>query len=113
MRRRILCVVLAVMCAVTLGACGLLGGGNSPEVAIVGDWQCNDNSQPHIWMCTLSFTADGRFVDRDGDWGDFRISGNLLTLDFDDFETATVNFRLRGNRLTLTGDGLRIVLQRV
>ena len=108
MRKKILCVVLAVMCVALLGACA----SDPPEVAIVGDWQCRDTTQPHIWMCTLSFTADGRFVDGDGDWGDFRISGDVLTLAFDDFAPVTVNFQLRGNRLTLTAPDLRIVLQR-
>ena len=88
-------------------------GFDSAEAAIIGDWQCRDTTQPHIWMCTLSFYADGRFVDGDGDWGYFRISGNSLTLDFDDFGSVTVDFELRGNRLTLTGPEMRIVLERV
>ena len=80
---------------------------------IIGDWQCRDATQTHIWMCTLSFSADGRFIDRDGDQGYFRINGNSLTLDFDDYASVTVNFQLRGDRLTLTGPNLRIVLERV
>jgi len=70
-------------------------------------------------MCTLSFDENGRFVDGDGDWGDFSISGNSLTLAFDDFTPITVNFELRrnplpfiGDRLILTGPDLRIVLDR-
>jgi len=109
MIKRVLSVALAaVLCVALLGACA----STPPEQAIVGSWECRDNSQPHIWMCTLTFDADGRFVDGDGDWGSFILSGNTLTFQFDEFGAISVNYRIRGNRLTLTGDGLNIVLHR-
>ncbi|MCL2841856.1 MAG: hypothetical protein FWE28_00080 [Oscillospiraceae bacterium] len=109
MKKRILLLALALLCVVALGACG----GSDPETDIIGTWQCLDNTQPHQWMCTLIFEEGGRFVDRDGDEGDFIIDGDTLTLDFDGFGPFEVTFRLRGNRLTIeAGDDLGVMLTR-
>ena len=106
MKKGLLFVLFAILIVALLGACG----GQDPEEAIVGTWQCQDNSQPHRWVCTFTFSADGRFVDRDGDAGDFVIDGDSLTLDFDEFPPIELTFRIRSNRLTLTADGLRVIL---
>jgi len=110
MKKKVLVVVIAALCLALLGACG----GAAPEEAIIGTWECRDATVPHVWLCLLTFDESGRFVDRDGDGGSFSIDGNSLTLQFDEamFGTHTVNFNISGNRLTLTEDGLRIVLNR-
>ena len=108
-KKIVLFVALALLCVALLGACG---GGGDPEADIIGRWECHDDSQPHDWFCVLIFDANGRFTDRDGDEGLFSIDGSSLTLEFDDFEPFTFSFRLRGDRLTLTGDGGRVVLDR-
>jgi len=84
------------------------------EAALAGRWECRDTTQPHIWLCLLIFDENGRFVDGDGDEGSFSISGNSLTLQFDQvmFGTHTITFDLSEDQLILTGDGARIVLHR-
>ena len=108
MKKGLLFVLFAILIVALLGACG----GQDPEEAIVGTWQCQDNSQPHQWMCTLTFDARGRFVDADGDAGDFIIDGDSLTLHFDEFMPVELSFQIRSNRLTLTGEGMRVILER-
>ena len=67
----------------------------------------------HEWMCQFTFTDDGRFSDRDGDDGDWRITENTLTLAYDDYAPITLAFRLLGTaRLNLTGDGIEVMLHR-
>ena len=82
------------------------------EEAIIGSWQCLDDTVPHIWLCFLVFDANGRFVDKDGDAGSFHISGNTLTLDFDTFLPMTYTIRIQGDQLILTGEGANITLTR-
>ena len=106
MKKGLLFVLFSILLVALLGACG----GQSSEEAIVGTWQCQDTSQPHRWMCTFVFDADGRFVDADGDAGDFVIDGDSLTLNFDDFPSMELTFRIRSNRLTLTGEGIHVIL---
>jgi len=108
MKKRMLLVVLAILLVVPFAACS----SDPPEVAIVGVWECQDTTQPHQWMCSLAFDANGRFLDRDGDAGDFIIDGDSLTLEFDNFGPIAVTFTLRSNRLTLTGPNLHVVLTR-
>ena len=106
MKKRILVTLIAVLLCVALFT------GCSNDDGIVGTWACTDDSQPHDWYCGFTFQADGRFVDRDGDWGTYSIDGDTITFAFDTFAPVTLNFRLSGNRLTLTADGLHIVLNR-
>lgn len=108
MKKKVLFVALIVLCAALLGACA----GTEPEVAIVGTWECQDDSISHKWMCLLIFDENGRFTDNDGDGGSFHITNDSLILDFDQFEAITFSYRLRGNRLTITGDDTRVVLTR-
>jgi len=109
MKKRMYLIVLALLCVISLAACG----GSNPETDIIGTWVCLDDSQPHEWVCTLTFEAGGRFIDRDGDAGTFTIDGDTLTLAFDEFDDFEVTFRLRGNRLTLEeGDDLSVMLTR-
>ena len=82
------------------------------ENTIYGTWICTDDTVAHQWMCEITFTADGRFVDKDGDQGDFHIDGNTLTLDFDAFRPITLTFQVRGNQLSITGSGIRVTLER-
>jgi len=96
---------------VVLELLGLERRGEAPDVAIIGTWRCLDDTVPHQWMCLLTFDENGRFVDNDGDGGYFTISGNSLTLEFDDFHPITITFRIRGDQMTLSG-GLHVVLTR-
>jgi hypothetical protein len=48
--------------------------------------------------------SGNRFRDRDGDWGTYRISGQRLTLELDDYDAATFTFWLEGNLLILTDE---------
>jgi hypothetical protein len=93
---------------------GAASDSGASDSNLVGLWRCLDNSQPHVWLCELRFTADGRFTDMDGDHGNYTISGNSLTLAFDvnAYGTHTVTYRVSGNTLTLTGPGLHIALTR-
>ena len=106
MKKGLLFVLFAILIVALLGACG----GQDAEEAVVGTWQCQDNSQPHAWVCTLVFDADGRFVDADGDAGDFVIDGDTLTLNFDEFMPEEFTFRIRSNRLTLTNERIHVIL---
>ena len=82
----------------------LIGGeGISPESALIGTWKCLDDTMPHVWNCHLTFYANGRFVDGDGDGGFFYISEHALVLDFDDFEPAILSFQIRRDELILDG----------
>jgi len=98
--------------AVVLASLGTAHAGVDPETAIVGRWECLDDTFPHGWMCLFIFEENGRFADRDGDGGTFTISGNSLTLEFDDFYPLTVTFHIRSNQLTLSGEYLHVVLTR-
>ena len=109
MKKRVLSVVLVVVCLALAVGCA----GGDPESAIVGSWECRDTTIPHTWVCNLTFDANGRFVDGDGDWGSYTISGNRITFEFDDFHPFTATFRISGDRLRLTGDDLRLTLHRV
>jgi hypothetical protein len=83
--------------------------------AFVGTWACNDrNCRPHMWICDMLFTADGRFLDGDGDWGNFYVVGNEITFEFDfaGFGEFTLDYTLTADRLVLTAPGARIVLDR-
>jgi len=108
MKKKILFVALILLFAAFLGACS----SEDPETALVGTWECRDASIPHRWLCNLTFYENGMFTDRDGDSGSFTINGNSLTFNFDDFDPFIVTFNLSRNRLTLTADDLRVVLNR-
>ena len=108
MKKRILVALLALLLVLPLVACG----GTDPEEALVGRWECQDTTIPHFWACVFVFEANGRFTDRDGDSGDWIIDGNELTFAFDQFHPITVTFNLSRNRLTLSGDGIHVVLHR-
>ena len=114
MKKRVVTAALAILlCVALLGACG-----STPlEEAIIGRWQCEDTTQPHFFLCTLVFDANGRFSDADGDPGDFTIDGDTLTLEFDDFFLSIeATAQIRGNRLTISGELLgeefRVILTR-
>ena len=85
----------------------------APELAIVGRWECQDTSQPHVWMCMLTFYGNGRFADRYGDSGSFSVDGRTLTLHTDGYVPVTFSFRITGDQLRLTGDGYGITLTRI
>jgi len=78
-----------------------------PAVSLTGTWQCPDPPSSHAWFCRLVLSANGRFTDHDGDSGTYSVSGNTLTLDFDNYNPSTIVFELsnNGNRLTLFEDG--------
>jgi len=108
MKRKLLIILLAIVCVALLGACT----SEAPETAIIGTWECLDETHVHNWECLLIFDEDGRFEDRDGDGGRFHIEGDSLILAFDDFAPITVNFTIHSNQLTLTEEGFHIVLTR-
>ena len=82
-----------------------------PNEAIIGHWECQDDTQSHISICTLIFDRDNRFTDGDGDGGIFIISGNMLHFDFDDYARTSVNFSVSRRRLTITqGEDINITL---
>ena len=110
MSKKVLIVVATVLCVALLAACG---GGNAAADSIVGTWECRESGCAHDWFCNLVFDENGRFVDGDGDWGDYIIDGDSLTLEFDHFFPFTFNFSISGNRLTFTDDGARLTLHRV
>ena len=92
---------------------GFLAACSNPEKAIVGSWACQDTSQPHIFLCHLTFNDLGGFNDGDGDRGVYVISGNVLHLDYYDYDRFTVNFRFSNSRLVITtDDGILIELTR-
>ena len=84
----------------------------APEQAIIGTWICLDDSVPHQWACELTFDENGRFVDRDGDFGSFTIDGDVLVMEFDDFLPTELGFHIDGDELTLTLGRNRVVLVR-
>ncbi|MCL2754288.1 MAG: trypsin-like peptidase domain-containing protein [Oscillospiraceae bacterium] len=73
---------------------------------IIGQWQCFDPPETHGWFCGLTFNANGRFTDRDGDNGTYTIFGNSLTLVFAFGSEFTFGFELGGNTLNLYNDGI-------
>lgn len=109
LRKRITVFILvSILGLAVLASCS----SQSAEEAIVGTWVCNDNSQEHIWLCGLTFYANGRFTDLDGDSGRWSIFENHLLFDFDDFDAQSMNFDISGRRLTITDYELRIILDR-
>lgn len=109
MNRKIISIVLIAL----LGMALLASCGTDPASTIVGTWECRDTSSPHDWYCNFSFTDDGRFLDGDRDAGNWRLFDNTLTLDFDDYAAYTLSYSFSGsNRLTITGDELRVILNR-
>ena len=82
------------------------------DAAIVGTWECLDDSVPHEWLCLLTFSANGRFVDGDGDEGRFQTRERTLTLNFDDFSPISFSYNIIEDQLTLLGDDTRMVLTR-
>jgi len=106
MKKKLLLILLVMLCVVQLGACA------NPEAAIIGTWECQDDTISHEWMCLLVFDEDGRFVDGDGDGGSFQITRNSLTLEFDGFEAITFSYSIREDQLTITGDETNVILIR-
>jgi hypothetical protein len=93
---------------ITISAC------EEPNNPITGAWECHDESVPHDWMCKLLFTPDGRFVDRDGDEGDWELTNGLLTLRWDEYPPYEVLVTITLNTLTIEqGVGLNVHLSRV
>jgi len=108
MKKLLFIVIISLLGIVVLGACT-----PDPQTALVGTWECRDDSQPHMYLCVLTFFSDGRFTDDDGDPGDWRVFGNTLTLDYDEYITYTFSLDFRGNnRVIITGDELTIMLHR-
>jgi hypothetical protein len=105
-------VILSIIGIIVIGAMANGADDGRPlEESIIGRWECTGGF-PHYWHCGFTFDEDGRFVDRDNDWGDYRITGDRVTLDFDEFPSMTATVRVNGNRMTLIIDGDRIPLRR-
>ena len=108
MKRLFSTAVIVLSIAVFMGC-----SSTDPDEAIIGTWLCQDTTQEHIFLCELTFDNEGGFSDRDGDDGAYIISGNVLHLDYEDFQRNTLNFRFQGKRLILTsGDDYYIELAR-
>jgi hypothetical protein len=71
--------------------------------SLAGTWVCESGCTTN-WHCGLFFSANGIFVDNDGDTGTFTISGDSLVLYFDNFDPMPVKI------ISLVGDDLRIQL---
>ena len=113
--KRLLRVVLFVITAAVL-AMGVTSCGDDKltEEALIGTWNCTDNSQSHNheWSCRLLFLDGGRFIDNDGDQGDFRITNGMIEFRFDvailegDVDTVIYSAKLNGDILTISyGNG--------
>ena len=89
MKRKIIALLL-----ITALGMALLSACADFERAIIGSWECRDSTQDHFWFCELTFTDDGKFVDRDRDTGYWSIDGNALTLDYEYYEYV-VTFSMR------------------
>ena len=109
MKKLLFIVVIAMLGVALLGACD-----PNPETALVGTWECRDDSEyDHEFFCLFTFNANGRFTDRDGDAGDWRVFGNTLTIDFDEYGQLTMSIEFRGNnRVIITSDGFTTMLHR-
>ena len=108
MKKLLFIVIISLLGAATLAACT-----PNPETAIVGSWECRDDTYDHEYFCFFTFFSDGRFTDGDEDAGDWRIFGNTLTLDYDDYIPYTLSIEFRGNnRLIITTDGFTTMLHR-
>ena len=107
MKRVISILILVVLATTLLAACSV-----NPEEAIIGTWRCTDDSQPHIYLCGLTFFENGRFVDKDGHEGYFVIDGDILHLDFDFIGRESINFTIARHLTLKFGNELRIVLVR-
>jgi len=109
MKKFLFIVIISLLSVAVLTACD-----PNPETAIIGSWECRDETYDHIYLCRLTFHSDGRFTDRDGDAGDWRISGNNISLVYDDYDiqhTFTLDFR-GNNRVIITSDGFTTMLHR-
>ena len=100
-KKLLLAAVLAVLALGLFVGCG----STDPEEALVGTWEYTGGSQDPYWHHYLVFTEGGRFMDNDGDWGDFIIDGNRITFAFDHFFHQTFEFRISGRNLTLSEVG--------
>ena len=109
MKKLLFIIVITLLGVAVLAACT-----PDPQMALVGSWECRDDSEyPHDFYCQFTFNANGRFTDRDGDPGDWRVFGNTLTIDFDEYGSLTIALEFRGNnRVIITGDGFTTMLHR-
>jgi hypothetical protein len=109
MKKVLLIVIISLLGVVVLTACD-----PNPETVLVGTWECRDDSEyEHEFICLLTFNADGRFTDRDGDSGDWHVVDNTLTIDFDEYGSITMLIEFRGiNRVVITSDGFTTMLHR-
>jgi len=108
MKKILFIVVITMLGVALLAACT-----PDPETAIIGSWECRDDSLPHEYLCGLTFSSNGRFTDRDGDEGDWRISGNTITLDYDYYQPHTLTLNFRGNnRVIITWNDFTTMLHR-
>jgi hypothetical protein len=74
--------------------------------AIVGTWHCSCGAE---WFCDMVFSADGRFIDGDGDTGAYVIRGNNLELTFDFGMDSSLRFTLNADVLTIQNHRLNRV----
>jgi hypothetical protein len=81
--------------------------------SLVGSWECRDDSSPHEWLCELTFTEDGRFVDWDGDAGSWSTNDGYLMFDWDEFSVLELSYSLTANVLTLENEDMQVRLVRV
>jgi len=109
MKKILFIITISLLSAAMLVACN-----PDPETALIGTWECRDDSEfVHDFFCMFTFNADGRFTDRDGDSGDWRVFGNTLTIDFDEYGSLTMSIEFRGNnRVVITSDGFTTMLHR-
>jgi S1-C subfamily serine protease len=87
------------------------GQPTSPEQQIVGTWATPGGGDR--WYHRMTFHGNGRFIDNDGDWGNWRLNGNRITFDFDMSDSITFFYALSGSILTFSdNDGNSVQLWR-
>jgi hypothetical protein len=82
------------------------------ERLLMGTWFCPDNNNE--WYHNITFNADSRFFDNDGDWGTYNIVSNRITFlwDDEDYGSVTVAFELDGDSLKFNNSEIDAALRR-
>jgi len=111
MKKRVISIFLMI---IVMFAFAVMPACEERSYSIIGAWECHDESAPHDWMCSLIFSSDGRFVDRDGDFGDWQLVNRLLLFKWDEYPQFEVLVTVTPNTLTIQqGDDLNVRLTRV
>jgi len=79
-------VIISIALIVHTLASSSKRSGSIPTVeTIIGTWRCQDGFS-HSWFCGFTFEGNYRFVDLDGNPGNWQISGHTLNLSYDEWD---------------------------